>query len=84
MELPLNQLSCVATRGPDRLLRDLGDARGDPLGDLFGEAPLKSCRQGSLSACPLKSAHTMRYKTVRRRQGIKTGHSHKVANPLEA
>ena len=42
MELPRNQLSCVATRGVPRLLRCFGDVKGDPLGDLFGEPLLRS------------------------------------------
>ena len=48
MELPRNQLSCVATRGVPRLLRCFGDVRGDALGDLFGDPLPKSIKSCSI------------------------------------
>ena len=41
MELPRNQLSCVATRGAPRLLRCFGDDSGDALGERL--ASIESC-----------------------------------------
>ena len=43
MELPRNQLSCVATRGAPRLLRCFGDDSGDALGERL--ASIESCSQ---------------------------------------
>ena len=47
MELPLNQFSCVATRGVPRLLRCFGEVRGDAFGDLFGDPLLRSMKSCS-------------------------------------